>query len=176
MVHSDNSNRDGAVWVQHRLALQSDNVHVKPTKHLFDTLMDMIEDDIKKERQVIVMGDFNIGIFDNVLNEKFSKVGLKNVYEGYVTNHDDARSWFRGKTIIDGAWCTPTVHSNICAVGLAPFYFVHQSDNRALIFDFDVRAVLDDHDVELLPLPYRRLRSTIPKRVTTYSKKNGRRN
>ena len=48
---------------------------------------------------------------------------------------------------------------------------MHQSDHRALIIDFDVRAVLDDHDVELLPLPYRRLRSTIPKRVTTYSKK-----
>ena len=56
-------------------------------------------------------------------------------------------------------------------VGLAPFYFVHQSDHRALYFDFHARAVLDDHEVELLPMPYRRLRSSAPRRLKKYDEK-----
>ena len=49
------------------------------------------------------------------------------------------------------------------------FYFIHDSDHRALFFDFDVRSVLDDNEVELLQLPYRRLKSSVPKRVSKYA-------
>ena len=171
VIHNDNTNRDGSVWVQHRIALKKDGIDVKPTQHLFDTLIGMIQDDIKQERQVIVLGDFNIGVFDSKINAMFSDVGLRNVYEGYINKDAEARSWFRGRTVIDGAWCTQAVHSNIRAVGLAPFYFVHHSDHRGLYFDFDVRMVLDNHEVELLPLPYRRLRSSVPNRVKKYIEK-----
>ena len=106
VIHNDNTNRDGSVWVQHRIALKKDGIDVKPTQHLFDTLIGMIQDDIKQERQVIVLGDFNIGVFDSKINAMFSDVGLRNVYEGYINKDAEARSWFRGRTVIDGAWCT----------------------------------------------------------------------
>ena len=169
VTHNDNTERDGSVWIQHRNALQNDGVQTKPNQHLIDTIINMIREDLKKDRQVIVTGDFNTSVLDIQLNSIFDDVGLSNVYDGFISKDTDARSWFRGKTIIDGAWCTPLVKNNIQAVGLAPFYFIHPSDHRALIFDFDVRMVLDDNEVELLPSPYRRLRSSVPSRVKSYS-------
>ena len=69
VVHEDDTERDGAVWVQHRLALQKDGIDAKPMQHLFDTLVDMITEGIMKERQVIVLGDFNLSVFDTKMKD-----------------------------------------------------------------------------------------------------------
>ena len=48
VTHSDNESCDGSVWMQHRLALQSEKIEKKPNTHLFETLMEMFREDIKK--------------------------------------------------------------------------------------------------------------------------------
>ena len=59
VTHSDNESCDGSVWMQHRSALQSEKNEKKPNTHPFETLMEMFREDIKKHRQIIVLGDVN---------------------------------------------------------------------------------------------------------------------
>ena len=167
--HQDSSKHDSAVWVQQRNILQKNGIETNPNEHLLSTLLDMIEDDISKNRQVMVLGDFNFNIFDESINNRFSVHGLVNPITDHIDSSTSARSFFRGRHIIDGLWCTQLIRSNIRAIGFAPFTFELPSDHRGLYVDLDVRSVLDEHDASLLPLPYRRLKSTVPSRVDKYS-------
>ena len=171
--HNDNSVHDSAVWVQQRTALLKDNIDVNPNEHLINTLTEMILDDIAKDRQVIVMGDMNQNIFDPKLNKIFEKCGLHNIVGDYIDEDTSARSWFRGRRIIDGFWGTPFVRSNVMALGYAPFSFVIPSDHRGLYADVNTLNILDEHEAKLTPLPYRRLKTSVPTRVNKYSQAVG---
>jgi len=167
--HTDSSKHDSAVWVQQRTALLQDNIIENPNEHLLQTLSDMIVDDVKQDRQVIVMGDMNCNIFDTKLNSIFEKCGLVNIVSTYIDTATTSRSWFRGRRIIDGFWGTPFVQSNVHALGYAPFSFVIPSDHRGMYVDVNTINILDDNEAKLTPLPYRRLKTSIPKRVQKYS-------
>ena len=166
--HSDNSKHDSAVWVQQRLALQQDDIHVEPIEHLLQTLLTMVDDDLANNRQVLIMGDFNTNIFNSKLNDRFAAHSLINAVKDFVHTETTARSWFRGRHLIDGVWCTQSIRSNISSLGYAPFTFEIHSDHRGMYVDFNAIQILDENDAALTPLPYRRLRSSIPKRVQKY--------
>ena len=100
--HTDNSKHDSAVWVQQRLALQEDNIHTELIEHLLQTLLAMVDDDVKNDRQVIILGDFNTNIFDSKLNARFAAHSLINIVPDFVSENTTACSWFHGKHLIDG--------------------------------------------------------------------------
>ena len=53
----------------------------------------------------------------------------------------------------------------------APFHYVATSDHRPLIVDINLKLLLDDYTPTLAQPQYRRLKSTIPKRVNIYVEK-----
>lgn len=114
------------------------------------------------------MGDFNTNIFNSKLNDRFAAHSLINAVKDFVHTETTARSWFRGRHLIDGVWCTQSIRSNISSLGYAPFTFEIHSDHRGMYVDFNAIQILDENDAALTPLPYRRLRSSIPKRVQKY--------
>ena len=105
------------------MALQEDDIQTEPIEHLLQTLLAMVDDDVKNNRQVIILGDFNTNIFDSKLNARFAAHSLTNIVPEFVSENTSARSWFRGKHLIDGAWCTQSVKSSVTALGYAPFTF-----------------------------------------------------
>ena len=104
--HHDSSKHDSAVWIQQRTILQKNGVDTNPNEHLLSTLLHVVDEDVSTNRRVMVFGDFKFNIFDGKINQRFEAHDL-------VT---DTRSWFRGKSIIDGFWCTQLIRSNICAL------------------------------------------------------------
>ena len=171
--HTGSPTHDSAVWVQQRTALLKDNIDDNPNDRLLSTLSAMITDDISNSRQVIVIGDMNCDIFDKKINDIFQKCGLVNLVQDFVDPTTKARSWFRGRRIIDGAWGTPYVKNNVTALGYVPFTFVIPIDQRGLYIDVNAFNVLDEHEAKLTPLPYRRLKTSIPKRVDKYAEAVG---
>ena len=168
VVHTDNSAGDGTVWAQHRELLLAKGINADPRQHILDTLLLDVKDDQMHNRQVLIVGDFNENVFSKSLNEMFSRVGLVNVIKEQLQSENDYRSYFRGKYIIDGMWASPNVAENVKSLGLAPFYYLIPSDHRAIYVDLDVNALLDDFNPNFVPPPYRRLKSSIPKRVDKY--------
>ena len=67
-------------------------------------------------------------------------------------------------------WTTPYISRHILNCGLAPFDFIYASDHRGLYMDLDLKHVLDANNIQIQPMPYRRLTSTIPKRTELYRK------
>ena len=165
---TDNSSGNQTVWQQHRSALMDDGITLDPRKQILNSLAMHIREDVAKKRQVIVIGDFNENIFDAKLNDFFRSIDLQNAIALYIDSDIQARSYFRGKTIIDGIWSTIIAQDSIRSIGLAPFYFVLPSDHRAIYCDIDIKHLLDDNTQLISPAPYRRLISTSPKRVNAY--------
>ena len=166
---NDNSPGDFTVWQQHRHVLLEDTISVDPRIQILNSLSLHIKEDLAKKRLVILFGDFNEDVFSETLNNFFTKMGLQNALNMYIDQGLTARSYFRGKTIIDGIWCSPITLESIRSLGMAPFYFVTPSDHRGLFCDIDIHHLLDENTKLIPPAPYRRLISTSPKRVESYS-------
>lgn len=166
--HTDNSSGDGTVWSQHREILLKHNIQTNPRKHILDSLLPEIAEDQRMNRQILIFGDFNEDVFGVSLNEFFERAGLINLIQQHISPDDSARSYFRGKHVIDGCWASPQVAQYTTAVGLAPFYYIIPSDHRGTFIDINIHELLDDYNPLFIPPPYRRLKSSIPKRVKRY--------
>jgi len=169
--NSDSMAGDNQAWTLQREWLQGKGINVIPRLQVLRDLRNLIEKDLSKKRQIIVVGDFN----ENVLGSKgdgvkfMNQLGLQNSIQQNVTVPSNSCSHSRGSTIINGIWSTPYIQQKISACGLAPFDFMYPSDHRGLFLDLDIFHALDTRNVEIQPLPYRRLKCTIPKRVKEYS-------
>ena len=168
VTHTDNTAGIGTVWTQHRESLLAAGIDTDPRKHLIESLITDIQHDQLHNRQVLIVGDFNENVCSDSLNDMFEKVGLVNLVQQHIGDDNDARSYFRGKYIIDGVWATPTVAENVKAFGMSRFYYMVPSDHRATYIDIDILSLLDDFNPSFVPPPYRRLKSSIPKRVDKY--------
>ena len=166
--HTDNSSGDGTVWCQHREILLKNNITIDPRQHILDSLLAEITEDQRMNRQVLILGDFNEDTFGNKLNDLFHRVGLTNIIKKYISSEESARSYFRGKSVIDGCWASPQVAKHVNAVGLAPFSYIIPSDHRGIFIDINIHELLDDYNPLFVPPPYRRLKSSIPQRVKKY--------
>lgn len=166
---SDNTSGDETAWMDQRVQLLEQNINMNPRQHCIQSLCDRIKDDIKQSRSVIVCGDFNDNIFSPNINQKFESVGLKNIFSSRQQIFEATRSCSTGSTIIDGVWMSLDIQDNLIRSGFAPFDFIFSSDHRGIYFDIDMRQLLDHKNHNLLPSPYRRLKSRIPVRVNKYS-------
>ena len=176
--NSDNLAGDNQAWTLQREWLQRKGVHTNPRSQVLQDLKHAITVDITKQRQVLVVGDFN----ENVLGSRgeavtcFQDLGLVNVLKLNLFIPEKSRSYSRGSSVIDGIWATPYIQQRTISCGLAPFDYLYPSDHRGLFMDIDILDLLDAREVNTQPPAYRRLKHTIPKRVTAYCsevKKNG---
>jgi len=163
---------DNQAWtLQKEWLSQIRGIEENPRRQILKDLKEAITSDLKKNREILVVGDFN----ENVLSERgetvrlMKQLGLVNVLESNVNAHKSVRSFCRGSSIIDGVWATTSVERKIVSCGLAPFNYIYQSDHRGIFLDIDILDLLDARDISVQSLPYRRLKCTIPKRVKSYS-------
>ena len=125
---------------------------------------------MKQKRNILVVGDFNENVFGTKgeLPKMMKTLGLLNILQSHINIPEGTRSHCRGSKVIDGAWSTPYIQSRILACGLAPFDFLYPSDHRGIFLDLDILDILDARTVDAQPPPYRRLKSSIPKRAKAY--------
>ena len=166
---SDNTSGDETAWMDQRIQLLEQNIHMNPRQHCIHSLCDHIREDMQQSRSVIVCGDFNENIFSKHLNEKFKSVGLTNIFASQQDKCGKVRSCSKGSQIIDGVWMSLNVQDNLIRSGFSPFDFIFSSDHRGIYFDIDMRNLLDHENHNLILTPYRRLKSRIPVRVNKYS-------
>ena len=169
--NSDLSTGDTTAWADQRTLLTSKGIYDNPRKRIISDLLHQLKNDIQLNRNLIVCGDFN----ENVLSEKgtnqsFKSLGLINLFESLSPTDQKIRTHTRGKSIIDGIWTTSGISKNIIRMGIAPFNFMFPSDHRGMYIDLNIKEFLDNA-VSSQPAPYRRLKSSIPRRVEAYGDK-----
>ena len=71
----------------------------------------------------------------------------------HLEDNTDARSYFRGKNIIDGVWSSPAVAEHVKSLGIAHFYYLIPTDHRGLYLDLDVNNLLDEFNPNFVPPP-----------------------
>ena len=166
--YTDNSSGEGNICYQHREDLLKNNINTNPRQHQLDSILKDIAEDQRMNRQILIFGDFNENVLGININDFFQRDGLVNLIQEHVSPEDSARSYFRGKHVIDGCWASPQVVKHTTAVGLAPFYCIIPSDHRGTFIDIDINELLDDYNPQFVPPPYHRLKSSVPKRVKKY--------
>ena len=161
---------NNTAWVDQKTALQKANeIVVDPRKHVTKSLLKDIREDIKSNRQVLVLGDFNENVCaDTGINVMMKKAGLINLITEHLPHTENTRTYHRGSSIIDGAWSTPIVSDHVSNMSLAPFYTELESDHRPILFDLNLKGLLDARDISITPPSGRRLKFTCPKRVKNY--------
>ena len=167
--HLDSSKGDTTVWADHRYLLQKNKISTEPRQHLIESICSDVIECQKNNTQVLILGDFNEDIFSQKLNDMMLQAGLQNVIPEFIEKSAKFRTYNLGSKVIDGAWVTPAVKDAITSLSYAPFQFVLPSDHRPLIIDINLKALLDDYTPALIPPSYRRLKSSIPKRVNIYT-------
>ena len=161
---------DTSAWSNERTLLRERNIHENPRQNTITALFNKLQEDLRLNRNIVICGDFNENVLNGSLNTKLTELGLINIMQSIIPSHlSDVRTHNRGASVIDGIWCTYHFSTKISAMGLAPFDFLFPSDHRGAYVDFDIRDFLDNMNITLLPAPYRRLKSSIPKRVKEYS-------
>ena len=169
---TDSTCGDISAWSNERTILRERNIDENPRSNVISTLLDKVREDLRLNRNIVICGDFNENVLDGKLNESMQQLGLINLMQSMIpANSPVVRTHNRGNSVIDGVWSTYHFSMKISAMGLAPFDFLFPSDHRGSYIDFDIRDFLDNTNISVLPAPYRRLKSTIPKRVTEYSKR-----
>ena len=167
----DSSKSDTTVWADQRYVLQLNKINIEPRTHIITSLCEEVKQCLKNNTQVLILGDVNEDIFSPQLNSTFLQAGLFNAVNAKLGNQHNFRTYSLGSKIIDGAWASKPVLEAISSLAYAPFQYIAASDHRPLIIDINLKLLLDDHFPTLTQSQYRRLKSTIPKRVNLYVEK-----
>ena len=143
----------------------------EPRQHILESLSGEILKCNENNIQVLVLGDMNESVFSTSLNSILSTCGLHNVTTSVIGTDVSFRTYNLGSKVIDGAWASTAVLNAITTVSYAPFQYILPSDHRPMLIDIDLKKLLDDHTLSLHPPAYRRLKTTVPKRVDIYVNK-----
>ena len=159
------------MWADQRYVLQSNNISTEPRQHILESLCADIQQCLQNNTQILILGDVNEDVFSLKLNDLLLQAGLQNVIKKCIGKKSKFRTYSLGSKVIDGAWATSAVMDAITCVTYAPFQYVTSSDHRPLIVDINLHQLLDEYTPTLVQPSYRRLKSTIPKRVNLYVEK-----
>ena len=145
--NSDYNTGESTAWCQQREILLNNGLKTNPRKQVIIDLSAEIEPLINEGFSVLVMGDMNETLSGpEKTNSKFFDIGLINILQNRIGD-GLPMTHKKGTKEIDHVWGTQTVVNAITAAGYAPFNYIDGSDYRALIFDLDLRMILD-HDLE----------------------------
>ena len=167
---SDTTSGPDTCWFHQRNALLQKNNQTDPRKQVLLDICASIRKDITMNRSIIICGDINEDVYASIgFNQAMCQLGLTNLMEQEVSRQSTFRTRYPGSKAIDGIWCSPDLLPSVIRVAVAPFHFLFSSDHRGIFMDLDIKAFLDLEDKNILPSPYRRLKFTIPKRVSAYT-------
>lgn len=168
---SENISGYSTAWFQQRLQLQRDVIEINPRKHIVDSLLQDVIKHISDGQNVIILGDFNEGIYGpERMSDKFKEAGLFNMMEKHLDTTSLPRTQSRGSKAIDHIWATRHIIDNVTRAVYAPFNHLMESGHRGLFFDIPEDALFGADSLKVVYHKYRRLKSTIPTRTLKYMK------
>ena len=96
------------------------------------------------------------------------KIRLYNVFEHRINTTTLPRNHSRGSKAVDHIWVSKYVLDNIAYTDIIPFGYLYESDHRGMFIDIDDSMLFNPEDSKLIYHDFRRLKSTIPKRIKKY--------
>ena len=168
---SDDSARMTTAWMQQRDSLRREDVFTNPRDDVIQSLLQNIKKDVDSHKSIILTGDFNEAIDSKEgTHNKLEELGLVNLMEKRIST-PLPKTWNRGKTAIDHTYMSIDVFKSVKKAGFSPFNIVALSDHRGMFFDLDMSLLFDEVLHNTVPAHFRRLQSSIIKRVKAYNKK-----
>ena len=168
---SEFSSGHTTAWYQQKMLLEEAGSNANPRQQVLIDLIQEIQPEINNGRNILVFGDFNEGYHSpEGLSKKLENIGLYNVMVERLGSTNLPRTHARGSTAIDHVWATKHILDNIQFAGIAPFGTHYQSDHRGFFIDINENMLFHKDDTTVIYHEFRRLKSTVPKRVTKYMK------
>ena len=168
---SEQSSGECTAWSQQKRQLLLKNIQSNPRKQIMMDLCKELQTVIDSGVNVIIGGDFNETITSpEGMKEAFENLGLCNVFRDRLQTTALPRTYSRGKAAVDHAWTSKYVLDNIVRAGIAPFGFLYESDHRGMFIDVDDTMLFSPEDSKIIYHDFRRLKSTVPKRIKKYMK------
>ena len=168
---SETSSGTCTAWFQRKILLEKKGIRSDPRGQIIDDLIDDLKPCIKNGTNIILAGDFNEKLYSpEKLSLKLDDIGLFNVFESTLNTKDVPRTHVRGSGAVDHIWVTKFLLDNIKRAGMAPFGSIYESDHRGMYLDIDENILFDKDEIKVTYKDFRRLQTSIPKRVEKYTK------
>jgi hypothetical protein len=138
-------------WHQQRLQLDDQGRQaIHPRQAFIEDLIQFIKRCQADGHNIILGGDFNETTHKNTsgLLRLLSTTDLLDPWTRRYPNHPDFNTYARGTSRIDGVFCSPNLYPFIEAHGYAPFYWITNSDHRAVVIDFNSDMLFYDKNVQ----------------------------
>jgi len=161
---------DTTAWAQQQTILLQNGCTENPRTQVINELLIEIEDAIDSGISVLLFADLNEGVNDSEgTNDKLHNIGMFNILQRRLGNHDLPRTHILGSKPIDHVWATINVFEAVDSAGYSPFHNVlENTDHRGIFVDINLVDILDNVIVTLKPPSQRRLQATVPARVKKY--------
>ena len=168
---NNNTTGGSTAWAQQQRALLAENIETNPRAHVIDCLISELQNAVNSGISIILMADMNEGADDREkTNNRLLNIGLTNLMQHRLGIRNMPKTHKRGSKAIDHVWMTPNLINCVEQAGYAPFNtIIENSDHRGIFFDVNLTFILDNTIVPLQHQKFRRLKSTIPKRVKKYN-------
>ena len=167
--HGDNS-KGGSVsaWSQQQYSLGLKGITEDPRKRVIRDLLKDINTKQKEGNAIILMADLNEGMDSREkTNDKSESMGLINVMS-HKLEDKLPNTYKHGSSTIDHVWATGDICAHITKIGISPFNYPAFSDHRSLVFDLDMKQILDADYLFLSSFIGRTLKMSMPERVEKY--------
>ena len=168
---SEFSSGTRTAWFQQKILLEKAGLKNDPRSKVIEDIIADVKGCIVKGTNIILSGDFNEQIYSpEKLSQKLEEIGLFNVFEHRLETQTLPRTHARGTGAVDHIWVTKFLLDNIERAGMAPFGSVYESDHRGLYLDINADILFDKNETKIVFHDFRRLNTSIPKRVKKYRK------
>jgi hypothetical protein len=170
-----NKTGDTTAWAQQSTYLSKKNgKDINPRKRVVDDLRRSIEEDLCNKCEIVVAGDFNEGIGEelNGIHGQLVKIGLVNVFHEKI-GQNIPRTYKNGSKCLDFIYTTMKVYESITACGIAPFDYFQKSDHRGQYIDIDLTSILDTENIKIHPASFRRLKMNSISSIQKYEDQIG---
>ena len=161
-------------WHQQRLQLDSQHRHNEHPRDAFTKdLIKAITNHQALGHDIIVGGDFNDTLFqpNSQLLKLATSVNLIDPWTRLYPEHENFKTYQRGTKRIDSMLCSHSVAFSVRSMGYSPFNWLTNSDHRALVIDFDEKALFG-RITDPLPSPQLRgIKSNDRQQVATFVEK-----
>ena len=155
-------------WEQQKNYLRSHNCDTNPRKQVIIDIIKDVKKNIDQREAILLQGDFNENLSSPEKTKvKLESIGLVNVMASRI--QELPRTYVGGIEAIDHIWASPVVSENISLAGFAPFYYKLYSDHRAIIFDINLKNILDEDIIHIPTFATRILKTSNPERVQKYN-------
>ena len=164
---SESKGGSTSAWSQQRHSMKIEGIVADPRQQVIRDLLRDIKIKMKEGNSILLMADLNEGLNSREkTNEKLEQIGMINIMQQRIETLPN--TYRNGSKTIDHVWASGDVNAHIKQVGISPFNYPAFSDHRSLVFDVDMKQILDADYLFLSSFAGRALKMSMPERVEKY--------